>query len=167
MMRLAVLGSTGSVGTQTLKAVEVDKDIKITALVTNSNERLLREQAKKLSPEYCALISKEGESCLEKAIDLCDTVVVATSGITSLKAVLYAIKKGVKVAIANKETLVSGGILINEALKAYGGLLRPVDSEHSAVWQCIGNRPDSEIAEIILTASGGAFRDGGSRTIRP
>jgi len=159
MMRLAVLGSTGSVGTQTLKAVEVDKDIKITALVTNSNERLLREQAKKLSPEYCALISKEGESCLEKAIDLCDTVVVATSGITSLKAVLYAIKKGVKVAIANKETLVSGGILINEALKAYGGLLRPVDSEHSAVWQCIGNRPDSEIAEIILTASGGAFRN--------
>lgn len=156
-MKVAVIGSTGSVGTQALNAIRKLKGFSVCALVAYSNGELVSRQAKEFLPEYTALISVDGRDCIKRAVDICDIALIATSGITALEGVLLAIERGVPVALANKESLVCGGELINEALKRYGGFIRPVDSEHSAIWQCIDGR-NEDVRSIIITASGGAFR---------
>ena len=164
--KIAVLGSTGSIGTQTLELIEAFPDLfEVKALVAYSDKALLTKQQKRFGAEFAGLIDESlyesgsaiqfGAQCLENAVDLdVDVVLVATRGIAALRAVIKAINKGVDVALANKETLVCGGALVAEALSISKAKLLPVDSEHSAVWQCLGK---GEIRRLILTASGGPF----------
>lgn len=164
--RIAVLGSTGSVGTQTLDLIKLYPDLfEVKALVAYSNKTLLLEQQKQFNAEYVGIIDKSlygresgvcfGSECLENVAELdLDVILVATRGIAALRAVLKAIENGVDVALANKETLVCGGALVKEALVKSKSALLPVDSEHSAVWQCLGK---GEVSRLVLTASGGPF----------
>ena len=147
--RIAVLGSTGSVGTQTLDLIKLNPDLfEVKALVAYSNKTLLLEQQKQFNAEYVGIIDKSlygresgvcfGSECLENVAELdLDVILVATRGIAALRAVLKAIENGVDVALANKETLVCGGALVKEALVKSKAALLPVDSEHSAIFQCL------------------------------
>ena len=160
MKKLAILGSTGSIGKQTLEVVDsLPNSFEIKSLVSYSNGDLLNEQKKQYRPEFSGLIVKDGEQCLVDAVEGCDLAVIATSGITAIKAVMYCIDNGIDVALANKETLVCAGELIKKNLARSGSQLMHVDSEHSALWQCLRGSKRREIAKLILTASGGAFRD--------
>lgn len=154
MKRVAVLGSTGSIGTQTLDVIRANSDrLKVSSLVAFSNSKLLAEQAADYSPQYTGLISQD-ESCLLNAVQNCDIAVVATKGIIALDAVSWCLQHGVDVALANKETLVCGGKLFSD--KQIKQHVLPVDSEHAAIRQCLccGKEP----RQILLTASGGPFR---------
>ena len=163
--KIAVLGSTGSVGTQTLDIIRQNQDkFELSAVVAYANKTTLKGQKDEFNTPFAGLVDDTiaendgfcyGESVLKQAVDLCDTVVVATRGIIALDAVIYAIKSGKTVALANKEVLVCAGKLISDALKQYGGKIIPVDSEHSALFQCGANGKD--VKKLILTASGGAF----------
>ncbi len=166
MKNIAILGSTGSIGVQTLQVIKKYPDIfKVSYLVAYSNKELLLAQQKEFDVPKIGLIDKTkysddkityGEDCLIDALDGIETVVVATRGIVALKAVMLAIKKGINVALANKEILVTAGQLVKEQLKNSKSLLLPIDSEHSAVFQCI-NGQNKQVKKIILTASGGPF----------
>jgi 1-deoxy-D-xylulose-5-phosphate reductoisomerase len=166
MKNIAILGSTGSIGVQTLQVVKKYPDkFKVSYLAGYSNKELLLSQQKEFNVPKIGLIDKTrysddkityGEDCLLEALEGADTVVVATRGIVALKAVLAAIKKGIDVALANKEVLVTAGQLIKEQLKNSKSTLLPIDSEHSAVFQCI-NGQNKQVKKIILTASGGPF----------
>ncbi len=166
MKNIAILGSTGSIGVQTLKVIKrYPHFFKVTYLATYSNKELLLAQQKEFNVPNIGLIDKTkstndkityGEECLIEALTDADTVVVATRGIVALKAVILAIKKGINVALANKEVLVTAGQLVKEELKNSKSLLLPIDSEHSAVFQCINGRRN-QVKKIILTASGGPF----------
>lgn len=171
MKKIAVLGCTGSIGTQTLDIVKSRRDAykvaglscygDVRGLVRAANEfhcktlgiydkdkRVEVQAAVKSADVYC------GDDALTAVIDDADTVVVAVVGMIGLKAVLYALEKGKTVALANKESLVAGGALVMKAAQKSGGIC-PVDSEHSAVWQCL--RGEKSFKRIILTASGGPF----------
>jgi len=166
--RLAILGSTGSIGRQTLEVVRALPDrFQVVGLAAGSNIKLLAEQVKEFKPRFINYITDAKKpddipSCeflpLEdiarhKGVD---TVVIATSGTGGLKAALAAAKAGKTIALANKESLVAAGeILINEVKKG-GARILPVDSEHSAIWQCLHGEKQSA-RRIILTASGGPF----------
>lgn len=164
--RVAILGSTGSIGTQALNLIESFPDLfEVKALVAYSNKSLLKEQQKKFNVEYVGVIDDKlfentdeldfGAHCLENAVEQeIDIVLVATRGIAALRAVLKAINTGVDVALANKETLVCGGALVKQALTKSNAKILPVDSEHSAIWQCLGK---GKIKRLVLTASGGPF----------
>lgn len=176
MERIAILGSTGSIGTQTLELMSLHKDrYDVAVLAAHSNWQLLLEQAKKFRPEYVFLENgnaalkikdelPEGVKLYEgKMEELCsldsvDTVLIAVVGIAGLPAVLESIKNNKKIALANKEALVTGGALVKQALAEKGAKIYPVDSEHSAIYQCIGDHKGSDIRRIFLTASGGPFR---------
>lgn len=159
MKKIAILGSTGSIGTQTLDVIRRHSDeLKVHSLVAYSNAYKLAEQAREFAPEYTALISADGENCLIDAVKGCDLAVVATRGICAIECVLYCINNGIDVAIANKETLVCAGGLITEALKNGMSKLIPVDSEHFAISQCLVGRDASDVSKLLLTASGGPFR---------
>lgn len=176
---IAVLGSTGSIGTQTLEVAR-KYSMKIVALAARSNVELLAQQALEFKPKIICVYDKQkanqlraelkgfdarynmeivsGMDGLCKAAQIqCDCVVNAVVGMVGLKPTLAAIQAGRDVALANKETLVTGGHLVNAALKKYGVKLYPVDSEHSAIFQCLQGRADNKIKKIILTASGGPF----------
>lgn len=165
MKRVAILGSTGSIGKQTLQVIEQNTDkFIVSALVAYSNKDLLKTQQKQFNVDFVCLLNDKlaaddgifyGNSYLEKAVETADVVVVATRGILALPAVLKALFLGKEVAIANKEILVSAGALIAEALKGSTAKLLPVDSEHSAIFQCLQGQSIPE--KIILTCSGGAF----------
>ncbi len=156
MKKVAVLGSTGSIGTQTLDVIAYRKDLfSVHSLVAYSNADKLAEQCAEFAPAYSGLI-KENPDCIAEAVKGADIAVVATRGITALDTVLYCLDNGIDVALANKETLICGGKLIKERLAASKARLYPVDSEHCAIWQCLnGQKPVS----LLLTASGGAFYD--------
>lgn len=172
MKKLAILGCTGSIGTQTLDIVRANRDdYKIVALSCGSNITALAKYAKEFDcgllgvadsakrDELKALMPKADIRCGDGAIiDLAgcdaDIVVVAVVGMIGLGAVMRALENKKIVALANKESLVAGGQLVTEQLK-HGGELRPIDSEHSAVWQAL--RGEKEFSRIILTASGGPF----------
>ncbi len=155
MKKIAVLGCTGSIGKQTLDVVRAfPEKLKIVSLVAYSNAQLLNAQAQEFAPVYTALISQSGKQCLVQAVKDCDVAVVATRGIVALEAVLFCLKQGKDVALANKETLVCGGELVNAVGK---GKILPVDSEHCAIWQCLQGHNKSDIDKILLTASGGPF----------
>ncbi|MDW7656093.1 MAG: 1-deoxy-D-xylulose-5-phosphate reductoisomerase [Bacillota bacterium] len=176
---IALLGSTGSIGRQTL-SVCAHLGIKIKALTAGRNMELLYQQAMSCHPEMISIERAEDAAALRKRLSDCqppvkvlhgregnlaaaawqgtDTVVAAMVGVAGLEPVLTAIRAGKTIALANKETLVAGGSLVMPLLKACGGKLYPVDSEHSAIWQCLAAAPSGSLNRIFLTASGGPFR---------
>jgi 1-deoxy-D-xylulose-5-phosphate reductoisomerase len=172
---VAVLGSTGSIGRQTLEVIDAHRDrFRVTALAAGGQHPGLDEQltawpeARVWSPvgQPANLGGRRwADRGLEElaTADDTDMVVVATTGMTALPAVLAALRAGKRVALANKETLVAGGHLVAAVLDAAGGdpldRLRPVDSEHSAIWQCLLGERIETVQRLVLTASGGPFRD--------
>ena len=167
---VAILGSTGSVGTTALRVVARHREkFEVTALTAHTNGRLLGEQQDMFAPAYVGLVNGNGSrregwhsgaECLVEAATRADTDIVinAVVGAAGVDATLAALRAGKRVALANKETLVVAGALAKEACRTGGGEIIPVDSEHSAILQCIASRPHSEVRRIILTASGGPFR---------
>ncbi len=168
---VAVLGSTGSIGTTALRVLDRQrKRFRVTALTANSNGALLREQARQFSPAFVGMVEsssgadeawKSGTDALIAAAtrDDVDIVINAIVGAAGLDATLAALEAGKRVALANKETLVIAGDLVKQACAAGSGEVVPVDSEHSAILQCITGHPRSEVRRVVLTASGGPFRD--------
>jgi len=169
MKQLAILGSTGSIGQQTLEVVRaLPHHFNVIALAAGENTGLLAKQIDEFKPRfvYCQnnkrtlSISSEYEllSMEDIAIHpLVDTIVIATSGKTGLGPVLAAVKAGKRVALANKESLVMAGEIITREADLNGAQIMPIDSEHSAIWQCL-NGETQPAAQLILTASGGPFR---------
>ena len=169
--RVAILGSTGSIGTTALRVLGRQRErFSVAALTAFSNAALLREQASQFRPAFVGLVSngncdheewQSGTECLVAAAtrDDVDIVLNAVVGAAGLDATVAALEHGKRVALANKETLVMGGHLVDAALRHGGGELVPVDSEHSAILQCITGRPGLEVRRVILTASGGPFRN--------
>ncbi len=158
MKKIAILGSTGSIGRQTLDVIKSNKGLfSVSALVSYSDEKMLERQRRETGAKFAALVSKSGDKCLLDAVTGADIVVVATRGIIALDAVLLALSKGLTVALANKETLVCGGEIVKRCLSESSGKLITLDSEHSAIWQCIDGKDVNEIKRLMLTASGGAF----------
>jgi 1-deoxy-D-xylulose-5-phosphate reductoisomerase len=164
---VAVLGSTGSIGTQALDVIAGLPDrFRVVALAAGRNEARLDEQRSRHRPAVAVLAGDDPAPLVDLATrDDVGLVVVATGGIVSLRPVLAALQAGKVVATANKETLVAGGHLVmpvaRRLAEASGGSplswLRPVDSEHSAIWQCLAGEPLDGVARLILTASGGPF----------
>ncbi|HQY32185.1 MAG TPA: 1-deoxy-D-xylulose-5-phosphate reductoisomerase, partial [Thermomicrobiales bacterium] len=171
---IAVLGSTGSVGTQTLDVVRAHPDrFKVVALAAGANCALLQEQIDEFRPVIVGAIDAadlfvdssvqviEGDGALEgcAAADGIGTVVVATSGIAAVPATLAAARLGRTIALANKEALVCAAGMLLPIIARTGARLHPVDSEHSAIWQCMGSLQRNDVHGITLTASGGPFRE--------
>ena len=173
--RLAILGSTGSIGRQTLAVVDHLPDrFEVVALAAGHNAELLQEQVDRYRPRLVSVADGcdprtiqapevlSGAEGLEAVATMpeADIVVVATSGHSAIRPTLEAIRRGKTIALANKEAIVCAGeILVGEARRR-GVEIRPVDSEHSAVWQCLSVRhQESEVDRVTLTASGGPFRD--------
>lgn len=160
--RIAVLGSTGSIGQQTLDVVRAFADrLEVIALAAGSNESLLKQQAEEFRPKFITCAGTQHSVSLPEIAGHpeVDLVVVATSGAVGLEPTLAAVRAGKTVALANKEVLVMAGAVIMAEAGACRAEIRPVDSEHSAIWQCLQGETGNEISRIILTASGGAFRD--------
>ena len=167
---VAILGSTGSVGTTALRVLERHRDrFHVAALTAFTNAALLAEQAERFGPSFVGLVRNGardhpawsvGERCLTEAATRADVDIVlnAVVGAAGLDATLAALERGKRVALANKESLVMGGSLVADAARRGGGELVPVDSEHSAILQCIARRPAAEVRRLLLTASGGPFR---------
>ena len=176
MKRIAVLGSTGSIGTQTLDVCR-RLGYSIEALAAGSNVELLEKQAREFSPRFVALADESaarrlsialsgtgitvlgGENAVLKAAEAnCDIVLNAVTGIAGLRPTIAAIEAGNDIALANKETLVAGGKRVMDYAAEHGVKILPVDSEHSAIFQCLQAKGDyARIKKLILTASGGPF----------
>jgi 1-deoxy-D-xylulose-5-phosphate reductoisomerase len=164
MRRIAVLGSTGSIGRQTLDVVRWHPDeFQVVALVASRSSSEFELQLAEFQPRISCLTSVDGiDPLLEIATDPdVDLLVVATSGTVGFKPTITALASGKPVALAKKETLIMAGHLVTEASSLSGAPLLPIDSEHSAIWQCLqGEQPYAErVHRLLLTASGGAFRD--------
>ena len=177
MKNIAVLGSTGSIGTQTLDIAQHDTDINIVALSANKNEDLLEAQARKFMPELVCICDKTKYSSLKTR--LADTAVKVVCGEENLSEVscikhadmlltsvvgnvgliptINAVKSKKRILLANKETLVTGGEIIMPLAQEYGVDIIPVDSEHCAVFQCLKGEKGSDVSKILLTCSGGPF----------
>ena len=175
MKKIAVIGSTGSIGRQALEVVRRNPDkLKIVSLSAGNNVSLFLEQVKEFKP-LVATLSKEieidksqyegtefffGENSFKSAIgSFADTSLISLVGYKGIIAVLDSIDKGIDIALANKESLVVGGEIVTKRAKEKGVKIYPVDSEHSAIWQALSFDFNKEFKRIILTASGGAFRD--------
>ncbi|MFB6344274.1 MAG: 1-deoxy-D-xylulose-5-phosphate reductoisomerase [bacterium] len=165
--RIAVLGSTGSIGTQTLEVVRAFPDeFEVVALTTHHSVEALRQQADEFDPDFLGVSGnvecpddwKQGEAALERAARMeLDLLVLAVVGTAGLKPCLTALKRGTDVGLATKEVMVSGGPLVNKARRD-GGNLIPLDSEHHALADLLAGEPENEVKTLILTASGGPFR---------
>ena len=177
--QIAILGSTGSIGTQALEVIsENDSLFEVYALTANNNVDLLIEQARKFQPEMVAIGNETQYQKLKSALSglpikvfagadsiaqvaemqPIDIVLTAMVGYAGLKPTMNAIKAGKKIPLANKETLVVAGELICELATQHNAQIIPVDSEHSAIFQCLAGEGDNPIEKLILTASGGPFR---------
>lgn len=177
-MNIAILGSTGSIGTQTLDVVRNNRDIKITSLSAKSNIVLLEQQIREFHPKIACVWDEEKakelalhtkdcnvkivagmdgliECATEESVSM---VVTAVVGMIGILPTIEAIKNGKDIALANKETLVTAGHIIMPLVEEYNVNLFPVDSEHSAIFQALNGEKRNEISRIILTASGGPFR---------
>ena len=167
MNRVALLGSTGSIGTQTLEiARQLAPHVSIVALAGGANASLLSSQLAEFGPRlFCSqrpdlVVSHTARYASLEDIatdEAVDTVVIATAGSVGLGAALAALRAGKRVALANKEALVMTGSLMIEAARTPGSLLAPVDSEHSALWQCLQGEKTEDVSRLLLTASGGPF----------
>ena len=170
MRGIALLGSTGSIGTTALRVLDRQRDrFRVAALTAFANTELLEQQVSRFQPSFVGLVRngfehdsrwQTGERCLVEAAtrDDVDIVLNAVVGAAGLDATLAALEAGKRVALANKETLVMAGELTRAAAKRGGGEIVPVDSEHSAILQCVTGRRPSDVRRVILTASGGPFR---------
>jgi 1-deoxy-D-xylulose-5-phosphate reductoisomerase len=179
LKNISILGSTGSIGTQTLEVIEANPSLyKVVALTAQKNAKLLILQALKYQPELVVICDESkfqqvrtalegtaikvlaGEAALEEAasLDGVDFVVTAIMGAVGLKPTIAAIKAGKNIGLANKETLVVAGQLITQLAKDQGVKIVPVDSEHSAIYQCLVGESGDAVEKIYLTASGGPFR---------
>ena len=177
---VAILGSTGSIGTQTLDVIDRHSELfEVYALTAHSNIDLLVEQAKRYRPEVVAIADERHYKTLREALDglpvkvfagadsICqiaamspiDTVVTAMVGYSGLLPTVRAIEAGKKIALANKETLVVAGELVTDLALRNRVDIIPIDSEHSAIFQCLVGENENSVEKLILTASGGAFRD--------
>lgn len=154
MKRLIILGSTGSIGRQVLEVVEKSRGFKVIGLTCHSNTRLLKEQAEKFHVKKTANTTAE---TINLAGQKCDIVVNAITGLAGLKPTLAAIRAGNNLALANKESLVAQGAKIMSLAKRHGVQVIPIDSEHSAISQCLSGRDIKSVKKIILTCSGGPF----------
>ena len=175
---ISVLGSTGSIGTQTLEVVRRLGNIQIKGLTAGSNIDLLEEQIREFKPLKVAVMDKKKAEELKfrvrdtfvevfygidglveiATMDEIDTVVTSVVGNVGLKPTIEAIRNGKNIALANKETLVSAGEIVMKEAKKYNINIYPVDSEHSAIFQCLQGNEKNNISRILLTASGGPFR---------
>ncbi len=173
---LSLLGSTGSIGTQALSVVD-NLGINVVSLTANKNIKLIEQQSRKFKPElvcifdeglykklklnlkdcFFKVVSGAEGLCEAASMESADMVLNSLVGISGLLPTMCAIKSGKDVALANKETLVTGGELVIKAAKKHGSRIFPVDSEHSAIFQCIQGNQSKQISKIILTASGGPF----------
>ena len=181
MKHVAILGSTGSIGRSALAVVDAHPArLKVVSLAAGENAALLAEQVAKYAPDVVAMASSEGGNRLRSACGAgapvvvgtgadglvavathpsADIVICASAGTAGLEAVLAAIAAGKTIALANKEVLVMAGELVTEAARRRGVPILPVDSEHNAIHQCLHQRSRSEVRRLVLTASGGPFRD--------
>lgn len=176
MKELIILGSTGSIGTQALEVVRKRNDIRVTALTAGSNIKLLEQQAREFEPQIVAVAEESkakelalklkdtdirvlsgSEGVIEAAVSRGDTVLSAIVGIAGLAPTVAAIKGKKTIALANKETMVTGGEIVKKLAKENGVDILPVDSEHSAIFQSLQGAPEGSLKKIILTASGGPF----------
>jgi len=176
---IAILGSTGSIGVQALEVIELHANLfNVEVLTANHNSSLLITQAKKFKPNAVVIVNEQkynevnealknegikvyaGTDSLDQivALESIDVVLTALVGYSGLKPTISAIKSGKKIALANKETLVVAGELITSLCVDHKSLLYPVDSEHSAIFQCLIGEENNKIEKIYLTASGGPFR---------
>ncbi len=178
MKRITILGSTGSIGTQTLEIVRSNADLQVTALAAGSNVELMEKQIREFKPVLAIMWKKEAAKDLkERVADLnikiawgmeglieaavlpeAEVLVTAIVGMIGIKPTIAAIKAGKTIALANKETLVCAGHLIMPMAKEHNVAILPVDSEHSAIFQSMNGEPQNRISKILLTASGGPFR---------
>lgn len=182
MKNVVILGSTGSIGTQALEVIEEKQGFNVLALSANSNIELIEKQIRKFNPKFVAVPNEEkaselkikiqdtntkvlsGKKSLEEiaALPEADIVITGIVGIAGLLPTLAAVKAGKRIGLANKETLVTAGDIVMDTAQKTGSQIIPVDSEHSAIFQCMAARVndknyDSELKRIILTASGGPF----------
>ena len=170
MKRIALLGSTGSIGRQTLDVVRWHPDeFSVVGLVASRPSSTFESQVAEFRPRVACLTTLHGndqlvELATEPDVDL---LVVATSGTVGFQPTIAALRAGKPVALANKETLIMAGHLVTEAAASSGAALLPIDSEHSAIWQCLrGEEPYADrVGRLLLTASGGAFRDRATSTL--
>lgn len=182
MKNVVILGSTGSIGTQSLEVIEEKEGFSVLAISGNSNIELLENQARKFKPKFVVIPNEKkaselkiklkdvnvsvlsGKESLEEiaALPEADTVITGIVGIAGLLPTLSAVKAGKRIGLANKETLVTAGDIVMDTAKKTGAEIIPVDSEHSAIFQCMAARVndkdyDKELKRILLTASGGPF----------
>jgi len=175
---IAVLGSTGSIGTQTLEVARANRDLKIAALAAGRNIKMLEEQIREFHPKTVAVWEEEAAAKLRAAVADLDVrivtgmeglieisvmpeteiLVTAIVGMIGIRPTIEAIKAGKDIALANKETLVTAGHIIMPLAKKCGVRILPVDSEHSAIFQSLNGEDPSRIAKLLITASGGPFR---------
>jgi len=175
---VAILGSTGSIGKTALRVLARHRDrFMVRAVTAHANVALLREQVAAWAPPFVALVEGDGDApaewrrgapALVEAATRPDVDVVlnAIVGAAGLDATLAALGAGKRVALANKESLVVGGALVEAAAQRGGGLIVPVDSEHSAILQCLGTRGAADVKRLIITASGGPFREWPAERVR-
>ncbi len=159
---VVILGSTGSIGTQTLDVIARHRDsYRVVALAAGHNSDLLASQAAEfgVAPDLARLCADDPAALVELASHPeADVVVNAVVGFAGLPATLAALESGKRLALANKESLIAGGPIVAKALASGGGEIVPVDSEHSAIYQCMRSGRSSEVSRLVLTASGGPFR---------
>ena len=180
MRNVAILGSTGSIGTQTLDVIRHNKDLKLVAISAGSNITMLEAQIREFHPKLAAVWSEENAKKLQNqiadvtpackivsgmdgllevaSIDDSDILITAVVGMIGIKPTIAAINAGKDIGLANKETLVTAGHIIMPLAKEKNVSILPVDSEHSAIFQCLNGEHGNQIHKILLTASGGPFR---------
>lgn len=178
MRSIAIIGSTGSIGTQTLDVVRANADIRVAALAAGDNIELLEKQVREFQPELVSVKSEDKAKALAAALsdfnckitygmdglievatcEKAELVVTAIVGMIGIRPTIEAIKAGKDIALANKETLVTAGHLIMQLAQEYHVRILPVDSEHSAIFQCLHGEQGNKIAKLLITASGGPFR---------
>lgn len=178
MKKIGILGSTGSIGTQTLDIVRKEKDLKVVSMAAGSNVKLMEQQVREFRPQIVAMWTKEAaedlrirlgdmpvrvvcgmEGLLEvSTVDEMEVLVTGIVGMIGIKPTIAAIEQGKTIALANKETLVTAGHIIMPLAAGKGVSILPVDSEHSAIFQSLNGERKERVSRILLTASGGPFR---------
>ena len=178
MKKIAILGSTGSIGTQTLDVVRMNQDIEVCGLSAGRNIALLEQQIREFMPKLAVVQEEKDALALKESLKDLDVkvswgmdgllelaqmegpeiLVTAIVGMIGIRPTIAAIRSGKHIALANKETLVTAGHLIMPLAREYGVTILPVDSEHSAVFQCLNGQDRKKISKLLITASGGPFR---------